>query len=181
MALKAGYKGVKKSFVDKLSALLTAKVIESIGNGLSLSEQGELAADIDTETMEFKTGKLAAKLPIIPPSVEMDLLYGSSTYDPVASKNDIDLSLVIDDYDLLLFVFGWTSSSTPGGCEIGTISVDLLKQFVYTDPFTSSDPHWVFGINPHADQWERIVYDNGVIKLLGSNTVGVINIYGIKF
>lgn len=181
MALKAGYKGVKKSFIDRLSTLLTAKVIKSIGNGLSLSEQGALAAEIDTETMEFKTGKLAAKLPTIPPSVEMELLYGSSIYNPIASVSDIDLSSVIDEYDLLVFIFGWASTSTPGGCETGIIPVDLLKKLVYTEPFTTSTPHWVFGVNPHADQWLRIAYDNGIIKLVNASSVGVINIYGIKF
>lgn len=181
MALKAGYKGIKKSFADKLATLLSAKVIKSIGNGLSLSEQGALAAEIDTETMEFKTGKLAAKLPTISPPVDMELLYGSSTYDPVASVNDIDLSSVIDEYDLLVFVFGWTSASTPGGCETGIIPVDLLKKLVYTEPFTTSSPHYVFGVNPHADQWLRVAYNNGTIKLISSGAVGVINIYGIKF
>ena len=181
MALKAGYYGIKKSFIDKLSALLSAKVIKSVGNGLSLSEQGEIAADIDTETMEFKTGKLAAKLPVIPPSVEMELLYGSSTYDPRASTSDIDLSSVIDEYDLLVFVFGWAPTSTPGGCETSIIPVDLLKKLAYTEPFTVSSPHWVFGVNPHADQWLRIAYNNGTIKLINATTVGVINIYGIKF
>lgn len=81
MALRAGYKGVKKSVLDSLLSLVGAVIIEeigdgltltdeneleadvkSIGNGLTLSEAGELAADIDPDTMEFtEAGKLACK------------------------------------------------------------------------------------------------------------------------
>lgn len=61
MALKAGYKGIKKNVLDSLMSLLGAKAIKTIGNGLSLSDAGALAADIDTDTMEFKDGKLASK------------------------------------------------------------------------------------------------------------------------
>lgn len=61
MALKAGYKGIKKNVLDTLMSLVGAKVIKTIGNGLSLSDAGALAADIDTDTMEFKDGKLASK------------------------------------------------------------------------------------------------------------------------
>lgn len=61
MALKAGYKGIKKSVLESLMSLLGSKSIKSIGNGLSLSEAGELATDIDTDTMEYKDGKLASK------------------------------------------------------------------------------------------------------------------------
>lgn len=61
MALKAGYKGVKKNVLTSLMSLLGSKVIKSIGNGLALSDAGELATDIDTDTMEYKDGKLASK------------------------------------------------------------------------------------------------------------------------
>lgn len=81
MALKAGYKGVKKSVLDSLLTLLGSVVIKEIGDGLTLDSDGELFADIndvgdgltlsesgtasvdiDTDTMEFtETGKLACK------------------------------------------------------------------------------------------------------------------------
>lgn len=103
MALKAGYKGVKKSFMDKLTTLLSAKVIKSIGNGLSLSEQGALAAEIDTETMEFKTGKLAAKIPEVPPSFDIELVYDAVT-NPVTDNTSYNFVEDIDDYDAVAVV-----------------------------------------------------------------------------
>ena len=59
MALKAGYVGIKKNILDSLMTLLGSKVIKTIGNGLTLSEVGALSTDIDTDTMEYKNGKLA--------------------------------------------------------------------------------------------------------------------------
>ena len=120
MALKAGYKGVKKSFVDKLSALLSAKIIESIGNGLSLSEQGELAAEIDTETMEFKTGKLAAKIPSSGFTIEQ-IFYNEGNPTTPATEYSLTSGKHFDDYDAIILdigqigdggVSGSTSSST---------------------------------------------------------------------
>lgn len=61
MALKAGYYGVKKSLTGIIASLAGAKVIKSVGNGLSLSNAGDLAANIDADTMEFKDGKLSSK------------------------------------------------------------------------------------------------------------------------
>lgn len=112
MALKAGYKGVKKSFIDKLTTLLSAKVIKSIGNGLSLSEQGALAAEIDTETMEFKTGKLAAKIPEIPATYSRIKVYDGEG-SPAGLSEDISMILpsgkTLSDYDAIIFVTGQTS------------------------------------------------------------------------
>ena len=61
MALKAGYVGVKKSVLGVISSLAGAKVIKTIGDGLKLTNAGKLSVDINTETMEFKSGKLSAK------------------------------------------------------------------------------------------------------------------------
>ena len=61
MALKAGYYGVKKSLLDIITGLAGSKIIKSIGNGLNLTDAGALSTDIDTDTMEYKNGKLAAK------------------------------------------------------------------------------------------------------------------------
>lgn len=176
MALKAGYKGIKKSVLESLLSLLGSKVIKSIGDGLSLSSEGALATDIDTDTMEYKNHKLAAKTPVLPPSFEMDLLSGSDTYNPVASTSDIDLSQVIDDYDMLYVICGWLTGT--GGCVTACINVDILKQLTGT---TIADNHWLIGVNPHAEQWLRIGYDDGVLKQFGSSAVGIINVYGIKF
>ncbi len=61
MALRAGYYGVKKSVLAAISNLSGAKIIKSIGDGLKLTNAGKLSCDIDTDTMEFKAGKLSAK------------------------------------------------------------------------------------------------------------------------
>lgn len=61
MALRAGYYGIKKSLLDTITGLVGSKVIKSIGNGLALTDAGELSTDIDTNTMEYLNGKLAAK------------------------------------------------------------------------------------------------------------------------
>lgn len=61
MALKAGYIGVKKSMLGLINSISSAKIIKTIGNGLKLTSAGTLSADIDTDTMEFKGGKLSAK------------------------------------------------------------------------------------------------------------------------
>lgn len=64
MALKAGYKGIKKSLAIGIAAFIQkfsdALVIKSIGSGLDLSEDGELSASaqsVDYSTTEFNTGK----------------------------------------------------------------------------------------------------------------------------
>lgn len=180
MALRAGYYGLKNSVKRSLEKLASdmsgAKIIKTIGNGLTLSDQGALAANIDSDTMEFKDHKLAAKLPTLPPAFEMDLLSGNDTYNPTASTADIDLSEVIDDYDMLYVICGWLTGT--GGCVTAWINVDILKQLTGT---TTAGNHWLIGVNPHADQWLRIGYDDGVLKQFGSQTVGIINVYGIKF
>lgn len=177
MALRSGYYGLKNSVKRRLEKLASdmsgAKIIKTIGDGLSLSDQGALAANIDTDTMEFKDHKLAAK---VSSAFEMDLLSGSDTYDPAASTADIDLSEVIDDYDMLYVICGWLTGT--GGCVTAWINVDILKQLTGT---TTTGDHWLIGVNPHADQWLRIGYDSGVLKQFGSSAVGIINVYGIKF
>lgn len=61
MALRAGYYGVKGNLLSVISKLGGAKIIKSIGDGLKLTSAGKLSCDIDSDTMEFKNGKLAAK------------------------------------------------------------------------------------------------------------------------
>lgn len=65
MALRSGYYGLKNATVKAVQKLLSdtsgAKIIKTIGNGLKLTSAGTLSCDIDSDTMEFKNGKLAAK------------------------------------------------------------------------------------------------------------------------
>lgn len=62
MALKAGYKGVKNSLMYFIESLVGSKVIKSIGDGLSLSEAGELEVDIGDGLDIDESDKLAVKL-----------------------------------------------------------------------------------------------------------------------
>ena len=66
MALRAGYYGLKgamKKTLEKLASDTSGmKIIKTIGDGLKLTQAGKISVDIDSNTMEFKTGgKLAAK------------------------------------------------------------------------------------------------------------------------
>lgn len=62
MALRAGYYGIKKNVLSAISGLSGAKIIKTIGDGLKLTAAGKLSCDIDTDSMMFKSGKLAAKV-----------------------------------------------------------------------------------------------------------------------
>lgn len=58
MALRAGYYGIKKSLLSKISQLSGAVIIKSIGSGLTLSEAGELSSDSSGTTeidLDFST------------------------------------------------------------------------------------------------------------------------------
>lgn len=120
MALKAGYKGIKKNVLDSLLTLLGSVVIKEIGDGLTLDSDGELSADIndvgdgltlsesgtasvdiDTDTMEFtEGGKLKAK---ITSGFSMEQIYNGNG-EPAATGADV--SLISDkhfsDYDLII-------------------------------------------------------------------------------
>ena len=61
MALRAGYVGIKKTMIGMIEKLSSAKIIKTIGNGLKLTSAGTLSCDIDSNTMEFKNGKLSSK------------------------------------------------------------------------------------------------------------------------
>lgn len=60
MALRAGYYGIKNALLKKLQGLADALVIKSIGEGLELSEAGELSntstGGLDYSTAEQDTG-----------------------------------------------------------------------------------------------------------------------------
>lgn len=61
MALRAGYYGIKKNILSTINRLSGAKIIKTIGDGLKLTSAGKLSCDIDTDKMEFKSGKLSVK------------------------------------------------------------------------------------------------------------------------
>lgn len=180
MALKAGYKGVKKSFMDKLTTLLSAKVIKSIGNGLSLSEQGALAAEIDTETMEFKTGKLAAKIPEVPPSFDLDMLYDAVT-NPVTDNTSYSFGEVLDvnDYDAIVVVL---TTAQDGGLSTSE------WQFVGFTELLKLSAGWTQCL--YKERWFKLFidftdnsfkYTSGYTSESGQFKPTLCYIYGVKF
>ena len=101
MALRAGYYGLKNSVKKALENLAAdiadAKIIKSVGDGLSLSAQGALAANIDSDTMEFKDHKLAAK--VSSAAVIDDLIS-----EAVSTTGEFTLTHDFTDYDLIEFI-----------------------------------------------------------------------------
>lgn len=61
MALRAGYYGVKKSFIKLVETLSTGKLIKTIGDGLNLSPAAKLTVKIDTDYFKFINGILTLK------------------------------------------------------------------------------------------------------------------------
>ena len=199
MALKAGYKGIKKSVLETLMSLAGSVVIKSIGDGLTLSEAGELSAnvndvgdgltlseagelsaDIDTSTMEFKEGKLAAK---ITSGYKKDLLYGSSTITyPASQLADYTLAHDIKDYDEIHIISGWTADSV--NCiESWVIDAKLLDGMSAASQ--QKDYQFVFPCNSGVStgQWIRLSKGSAdnIIHALYDSSVGIYQIYGVKF
>lgn len=128
MSLRAGYYGLKGTMSKVLEKLAKdtsgMKIIKSIGNGLKLSNAGALSADIDTDTMEFKGGKLAAK---ITSGYDTDVLFGSLTYTyPASTSASIELSESYEDYDMLCVICGFIGADNAGLPLY--IPVDMLKE-----------------------------------------------------
>lgn len=179
MALKAGYKGVKKSVLESLVSLLGSKVIKSVGDGLSLSEEGALATNIDTDTMEYKDHKLAAKLPVIPSGYEVELLFDAEG-TPTTS---ITLSESLDDYDAVMLVM-----KAYGEGAYRTIITDtdyLIANAPYNSgQLSTSTPHLFLPmyyqsyfrviLGDDTDHNSLIMYDRNGVAYLGA-------VYGINF
>lgn len=76
MALKAGYYGIKKVLIDKINSLAGAVVIKSIGDGLDLSESGELSSTISLPNLfsgeEVDTGWKIGNTPIYAKFMQLD-------------------------------------------------------------------------------------------------------------
>jgi len=92
MALRAGYYGIKKSVLAALSNLSGAKIIKSIGDGLKLTSAGKLSCDIDTDTMEFKAGKLSAKN--LGGGVKYKVYQGQGGTDTTITLDDVPSSII---------------------------------------------------------------------------------------
>lgn len=143
MALRAGYYGLKNSVKRTLEKLASdmagAKAIKSVGDGLSLSDQGALAANIDTETMEFKDHKLAAKSSS---RFTMDQIYYNNG-DPAATGTDVSIieGKHFSDYDMLILDIGQVSD---GGISAANGSCNQ-KCLWLADPALAISGKWICG------------------------------------
>lgn len=215
MALKAGYRGVKKSFLDIINSI---KLITSIGDGLdfdsgelsvnagdglSFDEDGKATVDLGDGLDFDEDGKVTAdlgdgldfdedgKIIVSQPgsAYTKDLLYGSSTITyPAPALSDYSLtkdneSVDIKDYDELVFVTGWTTDDV---LCIEEWKVDAKILDSMPTATADKDKQFVFPINAGTSgggQWVRVskgATDN-VVHARYNGTVGIYQIYGIKF
>lgn len=183
MALRAGYYGVKKSVLAAISNLSGAKIIKSIGDGLKLTSAGKLSCDIDSDTLEFKSGKLSVK-----GGFTKDLLYGNEVITfPPAQSTSIQLSEAFTDYDLLLVVGGFVSSNVK--CVENWIADAQDLAGFETAISNANGKIYVFPINAGATgggQWVRMGINpedatHKTLTFLFNGEVGIYKIYGIKY
>lgn len=183
MALRAGYYGIKKSVLAAISNLSGAKIIKSIGDGLKLTSAGKLSCDIDTDTMEFKSGKLSAK-----GGSAKDLLYGNETIThPPTQTTSIQLSEDFTNYDMLLVVGGFTSSGIKA-IENWIVDAQDLAGFE-TAISNANGKIYVFPFNAGitgGGQWVRMGIDpedatHKTLTFIFNGEVGIYKIYGIKY
>lgn len=149
MALRAGYYGLKKSMISFISSLSDAKIIKSIGNGLKLSNAGAISADIDSSTMEFKNGKIAAKAVSVNYSTDEALLPekwvdGKDLYRkvfPFGSTQTIPANgavLITEGYsDIDMIISGQSFGAVESSPVLTSIQSGGIK--LYADPATDSD------------------------------------------
>lgn len=184
MALRSGYYGLKNSVkrtLEKLASDMSgAKIIKTIGDGLSLSAQGALAANIDTDTMEFKDHKLAAKIPVIN-TYSKDTLYTSDVYAdaiPFTFPEGSDL----DDYDQIMIIYGGISDKM---VLVYTINVDDLKVYgAYTaGTFALTNPHLFLLVYVNDTLRVTLNSDNTglIVQQRSGTTTCIRKVIGVKF
>lgn len=149
MALRAGYYGLKKSMISFISSLSDAKIIKNIGNGLKLTNAGALSAEIDSATMEFKNGKIAAKAVSVDYSTDEALLPekwidGKALYRKVFTFDTTQTIpangavLITEDYaDIDMIISGQSFGAVESSQVLTSIQSGGIK--LYADPATDSD------------------------------------------
>lgn len=185
MALKAGYYGVKKSLIDTIRAITSSLLIQDIGDGLEYDEEtGELSSDIKSVgdgLVLDENGELSVDGDI--GGYKKDLLYGSSTITyPASQSTDYTLAHDIKDYDEIHVISGWTADSV--NCvESWVIDAKLLDGM--STASQQKDYQFVFPCNTGGGtgQWLRFSKGNAdnVIHAMYDGSVGVYQIYGVKF
>ena len=163
MALKAGYIGVKKSMLGLINSISSAKIIKTIGNGLKLTSAGTLSADIDTNTLEFKNGKLAAKSKGIVYDVSEEItsqVIGS--YKDSSGEKELKRAYVT------------FSSVTPGNWNRKSVSDLNISKVVEMGGIvhTTSNGDWSLGYRDSTKSF-IVVYDPtlGLSFYLGSDSI----------
>lgn len=170
MALRAGYYGVKKNLLSVINKLSGAKVIKTIGDGLKLTSAGKLSCDIDTETMEFKNGKLAAKATS---GINLTPLISG----PITASGEVTLLDDLNNYDMLEIV---TQSTADGRSMVGHIMVSTLLNY-YTYSAVTSDPN--YNVQGYGGEYTRITAGQTTDKLniMQLASVSIAEVNGINF
>lgn len=187
MALRSGYYGLKNSVkrtLEKLASDMSgAKIIKTIGDGLSLSAQGVLAADIDSDTMEFKDHKLAAKIPTLS-NYSCEEIYSGSTFAETISFTFPD-NKDLDSYDQLLIIAGGVSNKNSSSM---LFDVGVLKALApyYSGSLTVESilpiPHIFFPVYTNDTVRFLLGENNGGLRVVRAGTYSAItHVYGIKF
>lgn len=202
MALKAGYKGIKKALADLLTG---AKFIMKIGDGISLSSDGEISVSNGAFVGFDQDGKLVVLTGNGLHSDASDNLElfvddnfdfdedgkltlvsggGSFTKDALISEaigssttGEVTLLHDISDYDMLEII---TQSTADGRSMCGIISVGTFKT-VYPYSTSNSDPN--YNIQGYGGEYTRLTYGQADNKLniQQLSSVDIKKINGIKF
>ena len=103
MALKAGYYGVKKAILGTINSLAGALVIKSLGDGLELSESGELSCTatggVDYSTDEQDTGlKWTDGRTVYQKTINFGSLPNASTKKVSHGITNIDVGWIFEGY-----------------------------------------------------------------------------------
>lgn len=189
MALKAGYKGLKKSAIDSLMALVGAKVIKSISSGLSLSDQGALSViknnglkfdsdgklevDLDTDTMEFKDGKVSAKAQGGTFAIEPLISTAITTTGETTLLDDIS------NYDIIEFIVKSTYGGEGRSVPYYVAASTLAASFPYSTQ--NGDPNLFF--TAYGDEYCRVTagQTDDKINVNQLNSISIVEINGISF
>ena len=184
MALKAGYKGIKKAVLDTLLPLIDIVKIKSLGDGLSLSEEGELEMDVPVESLGdglslSEEGELEMDVPIESLGAGFSLDEGIINYSgssvtvesifhsDVATGSTFELSKEITDYDFVVFI------AVDGDYSVSTIS--YIKDKI--TPGSSKIPGIIWSAQ---FQWLTIGNDSKTMTKDVSVTLNIRDAYGIK-
>lgn len=157
MALKAGYYGVKKFFIDLIESLVP---IKSIGSGLVLSDEGELSLDGDIGSFSVTE--------LLPSNV--------------IETGKVTLSGNISDYDEIGFMIKSNYGGGTGEGRSAYVSIPV-STFKSTFPYTTvkTSPYLYF--QGYGNEEIGITYGeaDNEIYVIAIRDVWLVKVIGIKF